>query len=219
MGKKNILFTCYPVKRMERFQDTQLFDFIDKVVYINLEERSDRKESILEQLKSFPEDKIVRFNAIKESPGYIGCNKSHISVLEMAIDNNWKNVLIVEDDMIWKDFDKGYSTLKKLASKPYDVIVLGAPTPDYDLTTLKLNEAQTTTAYLVSNHYYQTLLKNFKESLFHLLETNVYHEYAIDQWWKKLQKTDNWYIVIPNLSIQKNDYSDIQGGNIIYGDW
>jgi len=220
MGKKNQIYVCYPVKkRVEKFQDNNLFEFVDKVVYINLEERTDRKESITEQLKYFPQDKVVRFNAIKEKPGYVGCSKSHIGALEMAINNNWKNVLIVEDDMIWKDFNKGYSTLKTLASKPYDVIVLGAPSPDYDKTTLKLNDGQTCTAYLVNNHYYETLLRNFKESLFHLIEKDIYHEYAIDQWWKKLQKKDNWYIVKPDLCIQKDDYSNIQNGNIKYGEW
>ena len=45
----------------------------------------------------------------------------------MAIQNNWENVLIVEDDMVWKNFNKGYNTLQNLVNKPYDVILLGVP--------------------------------------------------------------------------------------------
>ena len=210
---KNILFVCYPIKNtknIENFNNSNnLFNFVDKVIYINLKERTDRKESIINELKHFPKDKIIRLNAIKESPGYLGCSKSHIAALEMAIENNFKNVLIVEDDMVWKNFEKGYDIFKNLASKNYDVIVLGAPNPEYDTDTLKLINGQTCTSYLVNNHYFKTLLKNFKEGLNKLTTTDIYHEYAIDQYWKKLQKIDNWYIVQPTLSMQKKDYSDI----------
>jgi glycosyl transferase family 25 len=207
---KNILFVCYPIKSTEKFNNTKnLFNFIDKVVYINLEERKDRKDSVVNELKYFPENKVIRFNAIKNSPGYLGCSQSHIAVLEMAIINNWNNVLIVEDDMVWKNFDKGYETLTKLVKNPYDVIVLGAPNPDYERSTLKLKDGQTTTAYLVNRHYFKTLLENFKEGLDNLNKTHKYDLYAIDQYWKKLQREHNWYVIEPALSIQKESYSDI----------
>jgi GR25 family glycosyltransferase involved in LPS biosynthesis len=209
---KNIVFVCYPIKQKptENFSNSgDLFTFVHKVVYINLDERKDRKDSIVNELKCFPENKIIRFSAIKDSPGYLGCSKSHIAVLEMAIKNNWSNVLIVEDDMVWKNFEKGYETLKDLIKKPYDVIVLGAPNPTYDVNTLKLLNGQTTTAYLVNKHYFKTLLENFKKGLDNLTKTNIYHEFALDQYWKLLQKTDNWYVIQPALSMQKESYSDI----------
>lgn len=78
---------------------------IDKVVYINLNKRKDRRVRIARQLKAIgvPREKIVRFEAIEEAPGYIGCIKSHILVLQMAQQNGWKNVLILEDDMVFHD--------------------------------------------------------------------------------------------------------------------
>jgi glycosyl transferase family 25 len=214
---KNILFVCYPVKNIDEFNNTNnLFNFIDKVIYINLKERLDRKESITKELSCFPENKIIRFDAIKASPGYIGCSKSHIAALEMAIQYNWKNVLIVEDDMVWKNFDKGYNTLKNLVNEPYDVILLGAPNPQHNKNTLKLINGQTCTAYLVSNHYFKTLLDNFKEGLNYLITTNIYSDYAIDQYWKKLQTIHNWYVIEPALSIQKESYSDIHNVIVNY---
>jgi glycosyl transferase family 25 len=206
---KNILFVCYPVKDIEGFNNNNLFDFIDKVIYINLADRVDRKESITKQLKYFPDGKVIRFNAIKDSPGYIGCSKSHIAALEMAIQHDWQNVLIVEDDMVWKNFNKGYTVLQNLVKKPYDVILLGAPNPQHDKNSLKLLNGQTCTAYLVNKHYFKTLLHNFKEGLHNLINTNKYDKYAIDQYWKNLQNTHNWYVIEPPLSIQKESYSDI----------
>ena len=48
---------------------------ITKVIYINLEDRLDRKTQIENELSVIPENKIMRFNAIKDEKGYIGCTK------------------------------------------------------------------------------------------------------------------------------------------------
>jgi glycosyl transferase family 25 len=194
-----------------------MFEFIEKVVYINLEHRKDRKELVeSELLKYFPQDKIERFNAIKEARGEIGCTKSHIAVLEMAIRQNWKNVLIVEDDAIWSNFDKGYPVYENLIKNPYDVITFGTAYTTYDKNTYKLLDGQTTTAYIVNNHYYKTLLQNFQEGLGHFLKIRSGDRYAIDQYWKLLQKRDNWFCVVPSLLVQGPSYSDIQRGNMNY---
>ena len=61
---------------------------IDKVIYINLKERTDRNLKCLEILtKLFDKDKIIRFDAIKHEKGYIGCYKSHIGCLEIILEN------------------------------------------------------------------------------------------------------------------------------------
>ena len=58
--------------------------------------------------------------------------------------------------------------------------------------------------------YYDKLLTNFIEGLDNLTKTNEYSKDAIDQYWKKLQSTDNWYIVNPALIIQKPSFSYIE---------
>ena len=193
------------------------FDFIEKVIYINLEKRTDRKESIeKELLLYFPPEKIIRFNAISENPGYIGCSKSHIGAIKLAIKNNWNNCLIVEDDMIWNDFDKGYSILTQLIKNKFDIILFGATYFSFNPKTLRLNYGRSRTAYLISQHYYKVLLKNFEEGLNELITKKIYSSYGGDVYWRKLQEKDNWFIVSPALSIQKNDYSDIQNRNVDY---
>jgi len=188
-----------------------MFDFIDKVVYINLEHRTDRRISIETELaKYFPHWKISRFDAIRNEKGYIGCTMSHIGVLELAISRGWKNCLIVEDDAIWSNFAEGYLLLEKLIKKPYDVITLGTTFTSFDRNTYKLHSGQTTTAYLINSHYYQTLLDNLKEGLTLLLESGIVQQYALDIYWKRLQAKDNWYCVMPALMIQKDGYSDIE---------
>ena len=187
-----------------------MFEFVDKVVYINLDHREDRRQSILKQLEVFPSEKVLRFSAIKESNGAIGCTKSHIAIIKMAIQNKWKNVLILEDDAIWNKFDEGYALLEKLVSKSYDVITLGITIPKYDTRTYKLHFGCTTTAYLVDGHYYETLLDNYENGLERFLETGIDIVYAIDRHWRHLMERDNWYCIVPCLMYQASTWSDIQ---------
>lgn len=196
-----------------------MFEFVEKVIYINLDHRTDRRAQIETELqKYFPSEKILRFSAIKDtSHGGIGCTKSHIAVLKMAMDNGWKNYLVVEDDAIWNKFETGYPILEKLVSNPFDVILLGTVYANYEKDTFKLNSGQTTTAYIVSQSYYPTLLRNFTESLVGFLKTRHYATYSIDQYWKRLQVAHKWFSVIPSLMIQRESYSDIEKMHINNG--
>jgi len=185
---------------------------IDKVLYVNLAHRTDRKELVeAELLKVFPAEKIQRIDAILDSThGGKGCTKSHILALKTAISNNYKNCLIVEDDFMWNDLEKNGKTLETLMANKYDVILLGSSFLKHDPTTFKVSSGKTRTGYLVNNHYYKTLLANKEQSLAGFEKTNNYPLYAGDEWWKKLQKVDNWYAVVPVLCYQRKSYSDIQ---------
>jgi len=189
-----------------------MFDFIEKVVYINLDHRTDRRSQIESELaKFFPPEKIIRFSAVLDtSHGGIGCTKSHIAVLNMAIEHGWKNCLVVEDDAIWNKFDVGYPILERLVKKPFDVVMLGTVYAHYNNETFKLLSGQTGTAYIISQHYYPTLLQNLNESLDGFVQTKNYGMYALDQYWKRIQAIHNWYSVIPSLMIQREGYSDIE---------
>ena len=132
-----------------------LFELVDKIIYINLDERKDRREQLeTEFLHNIPSDKIMRFSAIKDVRGYIGCTRSHIACLDIAIKNNWNNVMIVEDDAMWNNFDEGYIILQKIIKNPYDVITLGGVKSIYDHNTYKLKSCQTATCYIVAQHYF-----------------------------------------------------------------
>ena len=116
--------------------------------------------------KYFPQEKIIRFNAINtiNSNGGIGCLKSHICVLELAISNNWNNILILEDDSTWNNIENGYPLLEKIIKEPFDVIMFGSVGAQY-FSNFKVISAQSGNAYLVNKHYYPKLLNNFKEGL------------------------------------------------------
>ena len=194
-----------------------MYDRIDKVVYINLDERTDRKTQVQKELlRVFPAEKIVRFPAIKHEVGGRGCTMSHIAVLEMAKANAWKNVLVVEDDFIWIKFEEGLAPFTKLLMNPYDVIIVGGAFVECNAITMRLTACQTTTAYVAAQHYYDTLIANYRGGLAQLESTGNYGAYALDQYWKKLQKTDNWFIVLPIMAAQRPGYSDIEKRHMNY---
>ena len=188
------------------------FGFVDHVVYINLDHRTDRWEQIIAELAPyFPPDKVTRFSAIRNENGALGCTLSHIAVLEIAKESGWKNVLVLEDDAMWTEhFEEAYATLERLAEGAYDTIMLSSACARWYNGSLKLISAQTTAAYLVNAAYYEPLLSNFRESRDLLTISNDAPKYALDQYWKKLQSKDNWFVVIPSLMKQRPGYSDIE---------
>jgi len=195
-----------------------MFDAIERVVYINLDERVDRKLQVQQELlKVFPAYKIQRFAAIRDEVGGIGCTMSHIAVLEMAKREGWRNVLIVEDDFVWSSsIDASSKVLMRLLFKPYDAIVLGGTWVKYDPNTLKLESCQTTTAYIVASDYIDHMLENYNEGLQKFRETGDYPTYALDQYWKRLHASGRWYIVMPIMAAQRPGYSDIEKRNVNY---
>ena len=70
---------------------------------------------------------------------------------------------------------------------------------------------QTTTGYIVLNHYFDTLIANIKEGISNLMQySNDIQLYAIDKYWIKLQRKHEWFLLIPLTVVQRKNYSDIQ---------
>lgn len=189
-----------------------IWHFVDKVVYINMEKEVSRRKHMETVLKSFG-DKVIRFNAIEHKRGTVGCSMSHIEVLKMALKEGWKNVLVLEDDVTWNKIEIGYEQFEELTRNPYDVIMLGGMDAKYDPKTFKLGAAGLTSSYFVNKSYIPKLLSNFQEGCRRLelcLLPYMKSPYVIDRYWKSLQASDNWYIIIPNLMYQLDGYSSIE---------
>ena len=70
-----------------------------------MEYRKDRKEHCIKELESIcaPNEKIERIDAIKHERGDLGCSMPHIKCLEEALKNNYDCIMILEDDINFKD--------------------------------------------------------------------------------------------------------------------
>lgn len=197
---------------------------IQHVMYINLETRPDRKELLLTELSKIQlKCEPVLFNAIKTPNGAIGCTLSHIRCLEIAKENNWPHVLLVEDDIEFIDPSLFIYNLNTFLSfkTPWDVVLIaGNNTGPYKLVSCcaaQVVACQTTTGYLVKSSYYDKLIRNYKEGLTKLIrEPHMRINYAIDRYWFSLQKEDLWYLIYPLTVTQRSDYSDIEHRQVNY---
>jgi len=189
---------------------------INHAFYINLESRLDRKQHVEQELSNIG-IKAARFNAIKLQNGAIGCSMSHLKCLEIAKQNNWDHIMIVEDDILFLNPELFKNQLNKFLKNHnnFDVVLIaGNNMPPYqkiDDSCVKVCRCQTTTGYIVQRHYYDTLIANIREGVTNLMKTPGLHvQYAIDKYWFKLQENDNWYLITPLTVTQREDYSDIE---------
>lgn len=79
------------------------------VIYINLDDRKDRKHNMESMLKKYGFSNYQRFSGVKAG-NRVGCSMSHSAVLEKIIEENLYPCLVLEDDLeIYKRFRKEIS--------------------------------------------------------------------------------------------------------------
>lgn len=191
--------------------------------FINLEHRSDRLIHVKSELAKINVTG-TRFNAIKLANGAIGCSMSHLKCLEQAKQNGSPFVFICEDDIQFLDpplFLKNLELFCESMKTDWDVLIISGnicpPFQQIGDFCVKLVNCQTTTGYIVQQHYYDTLIANYREGITKLLAdpTNK-REYAIDIYWKHLQIKDRWFMIIPPTVVQMEGFSDVEGRDTNY---
>lgn len=201
---------------------------IDKIVYINLDKRTDRRGEIEGELNRYGLE-YERFTAIEHQEGIVGCGYSHLRVLEMAKQRGLKNVLIFEDDFTFLvnkiEFENQLRLFFETFGDDYNVYMLAynlcqsGPLEGIesrcclDLTQLaslvgRVIEAQTASGYLVNANYFDTLIDLYRKNIPLLEQTGKHWIYANDQIWKPLQKRDKWYYPTTRIGMQRDGYSD-----------
>jgi glycosyl transferase family 25 len=201
---------------------------VDVIFYINLEQRADRKEHFLEEMKKFclDESKIVRIDAIYNKNGALGCTKSHIKALEQFMANPaWLTCIIFEDDFTFYDTSVENNTglLKKFFTNFTDwgMLLLASnqnrsPSKDTHIDGIKeVVYSQTTSGYCIHKDSVTEVYNNFKESAAALEKGEPIHQSAVDIYWNRL--TMKRFCFSPNMGYQYAGYSDIENRHVSYG--
>ena len=188
---------------------------IQKIFYINLNKRTDRREQIENELNNFNLD-YERFEAI-ETPGFgiLGCGLSHLDVLKIAKERNYENILILEDDFQFlvskEEFEYQISGFFEEKIN-FDVCMISYCVIRFEdignQIVNKVIEAQTASGYIVNKHYYDTLINLYEDAMPKLQQTRQHWNYANDQVWKLYQLKDNWYYFKTRIGKQRASYSD-----------
>jgi GR25 family glycosyltransferase involved in LPS biosynthesis len=173
---------------------------IEKAIYINLDQHVEKRNVMENQLKYFDLD-FERFPGLYGPVDGIGCAKSHLEALKLARQRGYKNVLIMEDDVLFTVSKDEFDTqISKLFSTipDFDVCMLAYNLQKGEIYTeypflLKNIEAQTASAYLVNHIMYDKLIDLYEEANVSLEKTRQHWIYANDQIWKPLQLTHKWY--------------------------
>jgi len=211
-----ISFPCYSNRHMDW----------SHTIFINLDARTDRLAHFeKEWTKLGTRERPTRLSAVRVQKGAIGCSLSHIRALELAKANGWPQVLICEDDMTLVDAGRLRNQLDAFlqkADRAWDVVLLGGnnwpPFEPVDDTCIRIHNCNTTVAYLVGAHYYDTLLGNFREGVQQFMRNaDKPFLYAIDIWWKQLQIRDRWFLLTPPCITQwEGNMSDVEGRAVSY---
>ena len=198
---------------------------IEHIFYINLDKREDRRKEVESEFSKLELD-VERFSGIYYPPpkGIVGCTKSHLSVILLAKERKYKNVLIFEDDVLFlksrKEIDDMITML--FEKKPnFDVCFLayhlhkGEVDKEHPFL-IKAEYAATASAYIINEHYYDALINLYVDCIPKLDETMQHWNYANDQAWKVLQAKDNWYCFTDRIARQRDGFSDNANRKLIY---
>ena len=198
---------------------------IDKIIYINLNKREDRKLSIENELDNYGFKNYERFEAIETlGMGFIGCANSHLSVLKIAKERNYKNILILEDDFV---FSVNKTKLDILLDEffqiniPYDVCMLSYNLNEFleidNSVVNKILFSQTASGYIVNSNYYNVLIELYEWAMPLLMSTRQHWIYANDIVWEKYQRNDNWVYFKNRIGKQRAGFSDNSNNYSDYG--
>jgi GR25 family glycosyltransferase involved in LPS biosynthesis len=209
------------------------FDFFDKVYYINLDSRTDRREKMEEQFSKlgitaerFPAITLTEEqnnHLIKDGCLFRGderpvhalytksCALSHLNVVLRAKLMQYKNVLILEDDAKFQDdvLEKLSVVLEDLKQQErWDMFYIGCNPLRYKKVTNVLGQslgALAAHSYVINGHFYDKVLEMRFKSM-----------PCIDMWYHDLAFNNNVYMSLENLAWQSAGYSNLEGHDVDY---
>ena len=192
--------------------------------YINLDHRTDRRQEIESELNRMQVVPYTRFSAIKHEKGMLGCTMSHIGALKKGLESGADHILIFEDDFQFTIEEPVllHHILNSVMETNYDVFMLGYCfffdrkedscifKTDHGMFK-KITKAACAHGYMVKKEYVPKLLQNFETSLRlrPKAKPGKESEFNNDDYWQRLQETDNWLCYNEPCGIQRSGLSDI----------
>jgi glycosyl transferase family 25 len=206
----------------------QLLGYFDRVVVINLPERTDRRAGVERELARLGlarhADKVRFFAAVKPtdagdfpSRGARGCYESHLAVLRQARADGLSNILIVEDDFASSSQLERLQSrlLAQLARTPWDMVAFGHDLPPSDREPVLVPPPASyglTHCYAVNAGSFDALIA-FLEVMRtrpagHPLGGPMHYDGALDTF--RTQHAERSFLVaLPSVAGQRSSRSDI----------
>ena len=190
---------------------------LNKIFYINLDKRNDRKDEIEKELTNYNLfNNSERFSAIQiPDHGILGCTMSHLEVIKIAKERKYKQVLILEDDFYFtvskEEFENQLTNFFDLHIS-YNICMisynLNSSSPTEYPYLLKVLDGQTASGYIIHESFYDSMINLYEYAIPQLKETRQHWIYANDQIWKRLQPQSEWFAFSPRFGKQRDGFSD-----------
>jgi len=199
--------------------ENNINNYFDKIYCVNLDRRKDKWDiankkfnnlNIIVNRFSAYDGNLLDENLIKKYKNInkyeIGCMLSHYDIIKDAKLNNYKKILILEDDVLFvENFHKNFSTIISKLPENYKMLYLGATQHNWDKIEYinnfyYANNTDGAFAYVLKSEIYDDILKTTEID-------NKPIDYKLWDIQKKYYK--DCYVCFPNLII-----SDVSDSNI-----
>lgn len=184
---------------------------------------NDRKNHIEKECKKYGLNPIMISAVMKKNNPVYGCLLSHLKCIEFSKKNNYEKVLILEDDVIFKD------TLPEYIEDDFDILYLGYNVTDgyrYNKNYLKLKGVFTAHSYILNCNLFDKIINDLKCEWWRNIKNKDLNSYekkfnwdlhAIDQYYSKIiTKRNKTYGIYPMICYQKPSYSSIEKKQVDY---
>jgi len=195
-----------------------LNNFFDKIYCVNLDRREDRWEETVDELKKWDLLDIVdRYSAIdgktlknetkKINDGELGLVETHIQIIKEAKEKNYKNILILEDDILFTDEIKNLNSYFEMLPKKWDILWFGGNHNTHmGLTIDKINEK-----IIRCHQTYSTHCIGFNNTIYDLVLLLLEkRNKPVDVCYADIQKIYDCFSFYPSIALQRPSFSDIQ---------
>jgi hypothetical protein len=194
------------------------FNFFDKIFYINLDHREDRRDhmfGVFSRLGIL--DRVIRVPGIVADPPILGCGLAHLQCIREGIFAKAKNIFVFEDDVMLDGYDHSIfqAAIDDMVHYPeWDMIYLGGDSrKPLERVTDNLNRCWFSLAhsYGVSSNGMEKINSQLSKSLEKIKPGKKgwrrFNRYHHDHWyWQNLET----FCTSPLMTKQIDSYSDIE---------
>jgi glycosyl transferase family 25 len=193
--------------------------WFDAIYLINLDRRPERLDKALKQLEAHGIDNVLRFpaidgNTLEKHPtlnaGQLGCTVSHLLILHHAKDNNFKRILIFEDDIVLgDDFNQVLNQAIDELPEDWCMFYMGGNhfkgVENYSDALVKLKGTLTTHAIAINQTFFDKAIETISPLM-----------HVIDVYYMVMHEQYACFCTSPKIVFQAEGYSDLECRQVNY---
>lgn len=206
------------------------WDFFDRIYYISLQEREDRRKSAITSFSRVGLAGKVEFVIVKRHPSNVmqGMYESHMTCLRKGLEAGAQNIVVFEDDVVFERFNpERLKSCAEFLTQHHDwkVLLLGALLRSSKKTTnpcvQKVRYQSLAHAYALNRHYAQTLAYQpwcgiINDTLFRPLTDDIYAIYPMCAFQEDFSSDNDKYPGLERLRRLLGGLKGIQKANEFY---